>query len=84
LSKQIPFQEISDEAKVNYENLMELEYDNAIRTDFSKVDTLTIFQAKWKIDTKRSQVVRDNKKLHNWLKIRLKDSTIQLKEIIHD
>lgn len=84
LSKQIPFQEISDEANVNYENLMELEYDNAIRTDFSKIDTLTIFQAKWKIDTKRSQVVSDTKKLHDWLKIRLKDSTIQLKEIIHD
>ncbi|MEP3207577.1 MAG: DUF389 domain-containing protein [Maribacter sp.] len=84
VSKQIPFQEISAEAKANYENLIELEYDNAIRTDFSKVDTLTIFQAKWKRNARRAQIVNDTKKLHSWLKLRLKDSTIQLKEIVQD
>lgn len=84
VSKQIPFQEISAEAKANYENLIELEYDNAIRTDFSKVDTLTIFQAKWKRNARRAQIVKDTKKLHSWLKLRLKDSTIQLKEIVQD
>ncbi len=81
VSKAIPFREISAEAKANYENLIELEYDNAIRTDFNKLDTLTIFQAKWKNNTRRSQITNDSKKLHNWLKIRLKDSTIQLRQI---
>ncbi len=84
VSKQIPFQEISAEAKANYENLIELEYDNAILTDFKKIDTLTIFQAKWKRDARRTQIVKDTKKLHDWLKIRLKDSTIRLKEIVQD
>ena len=80
-AKEIPFEAVSKEAKANYENLIELEYDNALITDFRKTDTLTIFQAKWDKNTKRNQIADDSKKLHNWLKIRLKDSTVQLKEL---
>jgi len=81
VAKQIPFQEISAEAKANYENLAVLEFDNAVRTDFSKTDTLRIFQAKWKNTTSRNKKASDSKKLLNWLKIRLKDSTVQLKQL---
>jgi len=80
-SKIIPFDDISKEARASYVNLTALEYGNALRTDFSKTDTLTIFQAKWKKNIRRSQIDADSKKLHNWLKIRLKDSTILLKEL---
>ncbi|HDZ14382.1 hypothetical protein LCGC14_0692410 [marine sediment metagenome] len=78
-SKQIPFQDISAEAKVNYENLVSLEYDQALVTDFKKVDTLSVFQVKWDEDLSSSRLFLENSKLHNWLKIRLKDSTVQLR-----
>lgn len=81
VAKQIPFKEISAEAKASYENLEILEYGNAVRTDFKKIDTLTIFQAKWKSNRNRNTIAKDKKKLLNWLKIRLKDSTIQLQEL---
>ena len=83
-ARQIPFQDISAEAQANYENLEYLAFSNAIRTDFKKLDTVSVFEAKWKRDAKRSEVVKDAKKLHSWLKVRLKDSTILLTEIIQD
>ena len=83
-SKQIPFQEISKEAQVNYENLEYIAFSNAIRTDFKKLDTVSVFEAKWKRNAKRAVVLKDAKKLHAWLKVRLKDSTILLTEIIQD
>ncbi|WP_299434422.1 DUF389 domain-containing protein [uncultured Maribacter sp.] len=83
-AKQIPFQEISAEAETNYDNLEYLAFSNAIRTDFKKLDTVSVFEAKWKRNAKRVEIIKESKKLHNWLKIRLKDSTILLTEIIQD
>ncbi len=83
-AKQIPFQEISAEAETNYENLEYLAFSNAIRTDFKKLDTVSVFEAKWKRSAKRVEILKESKKLHNWLKVRLKDSTILLTEIIQD
>ncbi len=83
-ARQIPFQDISAEAQTNYENLEYLAFSNAIRTDFKKLDTVSVFEAKWKRDARRVDIVKDAKKLHNWLKVRLKDSTILLTEIIQD
>ncbi len=83
-ARQIPFQDISAEAQTNYENLEYLAFSNAIRTDFKKLDTVSVFEAKWKRDANRAEVLKDAKKLHNWLKLRLKDSTILLTEIIQD
>lgn len=80
----IPFADISAEAKTNYENLQSLGFSPTIVTDFNKLDTIPVFEVKWKRDAKRFQTVADSKKLHEWLKLRLKDSTIQLKEVVQD
>jgi len=83
-ARQIPFEDISKEAQTNYDNLEYLAFSNAIRTDFTKLDTVTVFEAKWKRDAKRAAVIDDARKLHSWLKLRLKDSTILLTEIMQD
>ncbi|MGS0526573.1 DUF389 domain-containing protein [Zobellia nedashkovskayae] len=77
--KQIPFKDISAEAKANYENLASLQYDNAVITDFNKTDTLTIFEVKWKQGLASSKIEAENKRVYEWLKVRLKDTTIQLR-----
>jgi hypothetical protein len=81
-AKQIPFHDISAEAKSNYESLISLGFARTIVTDFTKVDTIPVFEVSWKPSAKRAKTEADTKKLLNWLKIRLKDSTIQLKEIV--
>ncbi len=79
VASQIPFQEISAEAKVNYDNLESLGFSRTIKTDFSKIDTIPVFEVKWKDISNQGKVEEDTKKLNNWLKLRLKDSTIQVK-----
>ncbi len=80
-TRQIPFQDISREAKANYENLEAFGYSNTIITDFNKMDTLPVFEVKWKKDVKRKDIDLDAKRLEAWLKLRLKNNKLQLKEL---
>ena len=78
---QIPFSDISSEARANYENMLSLSYAPTITTDFNKTDTIPIFEVRWKKNAKRGDTAKDAKKLSTWLKLRLKNDKIQLKEI---
>jgi len=79
--RQIPFREVSAEARANYENLEGLGFSYKIFTDFNKLDTIPVFEVDWKENTARGAIERDMEKLHKWLQLRLKDSTLQLKEV---
>lgn len=78
---QIPFVEISAEARANYENLLALSYSQTITTDFNTLDTIPVFEVKWKPEVTQDQKQKDVGKLTEWLKLRLKDNEIQLKEV---
>ncbi|UCD62433.1 MAG: DUF389 domain-containing protein [Flavobacteriaceae bacterium] len=78
-AKQIPFEQISAEAKLNYENLESLGFAYTITTDFDKIDTIPIFEVAWKKGTKRRNINEDTEKLRNWLKLRLNDNKIRLR-----
>ena len=75
---QIPFEQISKEAKINYQNLETLSFYKRVSTNFDGVDTLTVFEAKWfdSIPT----ITRDAEvlKLKMWLKTRLNLDTLQV------
>ncbi len=77
---QIPFQEISAEAKTNYENLTNMGFSYTITTDFNKVDTIPIFNVQWKKGIPDKQIKTDAQKLTDWLRLRLKNSKIQVRE----
>ncbi|MEH6771982.1 DUF389 domain-containing protein [Maribacter arcticus] len=79
-SNQIPFKEISLEAKTNYENLERLGYAYLISTDFTKTDSIPLFEVTWKKEANRAETVKDMNKLQNWLRLRLNNKSIQLKE----
>jgi len=76
--KQIPFAEISTEAKTNYEELSHLSFSYKITTDFSKTDTIPVFLARWKREMASAEQQKQQQKLMRWLRLRLKDSTIQV------
>lgn len=79
--KQIPFGNISTEAKANYENITELRFSYQMRTNFNTLDTVPIFEVQWKKDTQTKQKETDLKKLGAWLKVRLRDTTLIVKEV---
>lgn len=78
--KQIPFEGISAEAKANYANIEGLGFSYQLQTDFKKLDTVPVFEVKWKEGTRINQKDTDSKKLADWLKIRIQDSTLVVKE----
>ena len=83
-SNQIPFKEISLEAKTNYENLERLGYAYLISTDFTKTDSIPLFEVTWKKEANRAETVKDMNKLQDWLRLRLNNKSIQLKEMPKD
>lgn len=80
VEQQIPFQEISAEAKTNYENMTSLGFSYTITTDFNKLDTIPVFNVKWKKGVPEKQIKTDSQKLTDWLRLRLKNSKIQVRE----
>ena len=80
VGKQVPFQDLSKEAKANYENMSGLNFSYQIQTDFNKLDTIPVFEVKWKDGIRDNQKQVDSKKMLNWLRLRLQDSTVVIKE----
>ncbi|WP_417950800.1 DUF389 domain-containing protein [Flagellimonas meishanensis] len=79
--KQIPFNDISKEARINYENIAGLSFAYKIQTDFNKLDTIPVFEVKWKDGIRQNQKEDEAKKIGTWLKLRLQDTTIVVKEV---
>ncbi len=78
--KQIPFDGISAEAKANYSDIESIGFSYQLQTDFKKLDTVPVFEVKWKDGIKIGQKDADAKKMTTWLKLRLQDSTLVVKE----
>ncbi|MEZ4792638.1 MAG: DUF389 domain-containing protein [Gelidibacter sp.] len=76
---QIPFQELSKEVKINYENLESLSYASVISSNFSKIDTVAVFTAKWSNSAKEDEIVKEKDKLYRWLKQKYSLDTLIVK-----
>ncbi|MBC2839582.1 DUF389 domain-containing protein [Robiginitalea sp. SC105] len=76
----VPFEEISAEARASYENLKGLGFAYTLQTDFSKTDTIPLFEARWKDNVPQAVRQEDQRRLSNWLQTRLKNPKIQVRE----
>ncbi len=77
----IPFLKISEEAKINYEGLEEISFSHQLKTNFSKVDTLAVFNVKWFDSIPKKTVKTEEVKLKKWLQTRLSlDTLVVIKE----
>ncbi|RMA57136.1 DUF389 domain-containing protein [Ulvibacter antarcticus] len=78
--REFPFKELSDEVKINYDELETFSYSNKITTNFTKTDTLPVINVRWKKDV--SSKVRQEKmqKLDQWLRFKLKLDTLSIVE----
>ena len=76
----VPFEELSEEIKINYENIQTFSYSNKITTDFKKTDTLPVVNIRWKNNVSSSARKADLKKIEAWLKFKMKLDTIQVSE----
>jgi len=72
----IPFDDICAEAKINYENIKTLSYANMLISDFSKIDTIAVFDVTWDPSITNEKRNKEKEKLYNWLKYKLKKDTL--------
>jgi uncharacterized hydrophobic protein (TIGR00271 family) len=78
---QIPFEQFSKEVKINYENIDQIAYSNVVVTNFSKMDTLSVFEVKWKSNVGESNIESQNKKLEQWLKVKYNLDSLVVKQM---
>ncbi len=74
---QIPFYQVTQEAKINYEGLQSISFSKTLITNFNTIDTIPTATIRW-YDT-ISEAQKTDKKLALWLKTRLKLDTLVLK-----
>jgi uncharacterized hydrophobic protein (TIGR00271 family) len=77
----IPFAQVVEEVKINYENLSTFSYANLIKTNFKTVDTIPEFLVTWdKEKVKDQDIAKEQDKLERWLKVKLKLDTLVVKQ----
>jgi hypothetical protein len=76
---EIPFDAISKEIKINYENLENISFAREFVTNFEKIDTVSVISLKWKDGTRTKTKKEDQEKLEKWLAIRLHLKNIEVR-----
>jgi uncharacterized hydrophobic protein (TIGR00271 family) len=74
----IPFEQISQEAKINYGDLKNLSFYKRLTTDFNRIDTLVVFETVWADSIEEIQKEQNIERLNLWLKTRLNLDTLQV------
>ncbi len=73
---QIPFEELTKEVKINYENIDQLSYATVISSNFKKLDTIAEFTVRWNNAIKADAIAKEQNKLERWLKQKYKLDTL--------
>lgn len=78
----IPFNDVVQEVKINYENLSAFSYASRINTNFKTSDTIPEFLVAWdKGKIKENDIIKEQNKLERWLKVKLKLDTLVVRRV---
>lgn len=78
----IPFEELTKEVKINYENIEKLSYSNVITSNFKKLDTIVEFTVKWNDTLKDEASINQNQdRLRRWLKQKYSLDTLTIRRL---
>lgn len=80
----LPFTEVAEEARINFSALQSLSLAHTVRTDFQKSDSLLVFLVQWKNTLPARQLKEQKTRFQQWLPVRLKDQTIDIREVPKD
>lgn len=73
------FVSISPEIKINYPELESISFAKTLRSNFNGLDTLNVFTLKWNNNLSFSQILEKEKRLKEWLSLKLDEQSIELK-----
>ncbi len=67
----IPFEEFTNEVRINYEDIKHISYSNVIESNFKTIDTLSVFTVKWNDSlVSKDQIPKRQNQLKEWLKVK--------------
>jgi uncharacterized hydrophobic protein (TIGR00271 family) len=78
--KEIKFDDISKEVKMNYSEIETMSYYNKVTTNFKSTDTIPVFAITWNKKYSKKNRKKDIENLNNWLRYKLKLDTLQIIE----
>lgn len=76
--KELKFDEISKEVKINYNEIETISYYNKVTTNFKTTDTIPVIAISWEKKYSKKDREKDIESLNNWLKFKLKLDTLQI------
>ncbi|MGM0636447.1 MAG: DUF389 domain-containing protein, partial [Bacteroidota bacterium] len=76
--KYIPFDQISQEIKLNYENAKQVKYGEMHSTDFNQIDTIPYFEIKWTENLEANQRKELENKLAKWLSFKTNQDNVKV------
>ncbi|OMP30986.1 DUF389 domain-containing protein [Mangrovimonas sp. DI 80] len=76
----IPFEELTKEVKINYEDVDRISYSNVITSNFKKIDTLSVFMVDWNDKLKGKDIPERQKRLEEWLKVKYNLDSLVVKQ----
>jgi hypothetical protein len=79
----VPFDQLSQEIRVNYTNVNTISFANTLRTNFSVIDTIPVFSVKWNQNLSRAQKNRQQEQLRKWLNLRLELDNVEVREVVN-
>jgi hypothetical protein len=76
----VPFKELSQEVKINYQEIETFSYSNKITTNFQRTDTLPVINVRWKSGVSVKDKKEQLNRLRTWLKFKMQLDTISVTE----
>jgi len=73
---EIPFERISREVQLNYEDIRGFGFAQTVISDFKTIDTIPEFNVIWNDSISKDKRVKDEEKLKNWLQFKLNVDTL--------
>jgi uncharacterized hydrophobic protein (TIGR00271 family) len=75
----VPFLQLAQEIKANYDQVVEVSYARTFVTDFDKVDTIPVVYLKFAPDYYKKEA--DKKRIQNWLQLKLGKPNLEVESI---
>ena len=75
------FKQITNEIKINYEDLEKISLAREYITNFSTIDTIPVVAVKWNSQLNLDQQKLEENKLKNWLQTRLNINNIEIRSL---
>ncbi|HLS11443.1 MAG TPA: DUF389 domain-containing protein [Flavobacteriaceae bacterium] len=74
--KTVPFKQLSEELRINYDGLESFGYSDRVLTNFEKTDTIPVISLAWKKGIPLSQQDKEAEKIEKWMKLKMKLDTL--------